>query len=265
MPDVPEDPAALDADSDDDVNEVEWYSNLEEIDFGRMYSVFRQLALFDDMFLSMQGMNLAITDQHITHAEYALLEALREQDRTPSDMAMFVSAWTQMWIFALYELLRTWRQRIKVLTEHHKKGALEDYIARLGNDPMNPAASMRRGQAKRLLAEPLLAGVLLDDRAKMNGVFKKAERLRMNLAKHEQLHGGPQIPRAPGYGRINGLCGALDYMVHENGNNYIIINRRDLAEEIRRVELAVPEHGPRPPRKPGARHDQNPDKNDLGT
>ena len=45
-------------------------------------------------------------------------------ERTPSDTAMFVSAQSQMWIFALYELLRTWRSRTRKLIKWKENGAI---------------------------------------------------------------------------------------------------------------------------------------------
>ena len=49
------------------------YLPLDEIDFARTQMVFRSLALFDDVYLNMQAMNLAINDSFITDQEYALL------------------------------------------------------------------------------------------------------------------------------------------------------------------------------------------------
>lgn len=34
-------------------------------------------------------------------------------EKTPLPRALFVSALSQLWIFGVYELLRTWRQRCK--------------------------------------------------------------------------------------------------------------------------------------------------------
>ena len=43
--------------------------------------------------------------------------------------------------------------------------------------------------------------------------FRMIEILRMNLAKHIALGKDSVMPRAPGYGRINMMCGAMDYEV----------------------------------------------------
>ncbi len=47
-----------------------------------------------------------------------------EIERTPAQQAMFVSAQSQLWIFALYELLGTWRQRIRKLRSWSNSGAI---------------------------------------------------------------------------------------------------------------------------------------------
>src|SRR5690349_19058939 len=73
----------------------------------------RQLTLFgDDPYLSMQATNLGIVDTFCMQLESDLLRLYAQQERTPPE-GVFVSAQSQMWIFAAYEALRTWRQRAK--------------------------------------------------------------------------------------------------------------------------------------------------------
>ena len=61
------------------------------------------------------------------------------------------------------------------------------------------------------------------------------EMFRMNLAKHCAPGKDGTIPRAPGYGRINRWCGAMDFELIENDGSYTIMNRRDIADAIRSV------------------------------
>ena len=56
-------------------------------------------------------MNIAVSDQALRNWEAALIREYLEADRTPMESAMFVSAFSQLWLFGLYELLRTWRER----------------------------------------------------------------------------------------------------------------------------------------------------------
>jgi hypothetical protein len=45
------------------------YQGQDGIDFSRMWSVFRELPLFDDTYLNMQAMNIAMVDRFITAQE----------------------------------------------------------------------------------------------------------------------------------------------------------------------------------------------------
>src|SRR6476646_10716229 len=78
----------------------------------RLQVVFRALPLFEDLYLGMQAINLDIVDVMLEGEELALLRRYIEIERTPLPEALYVSALSQLWIFGLYELLRTWRQRI---------------------------------------------------------------------------------------------------------------------------------------------------------
>jgi len=65
-----------------------------------------------DPYLAMQITGIAIVDQFIMGIEYDVLRELHETERTPP-ATVFLSAQTQMWIFAVYELLRTWLEQAK--------------------------------------------------------------------------------------------------------------------------------------------------------
>jgi hypothetical protein len=84
-----------------------------------------KLPLFDDLFLSMQGQNVMIVDLYLRDLERDLLRELIEIERTPFPAMLIVSALSQMWIFAVYELLRTWRQRVKDLKRDAQKPAVQ--------------------------------------------------------------------------------------------------------------------------------------------
>jgi hypothetical protein len=71
----------------------------------------RRLPLFNEPFIGMQALNLDIVDDFLRHQEEALRAEYMEMERTPVSSAVFVSALSQLWIFGMYKLLRTWRQR----------------------------------------------------------------------------------------------------------------------------------------------------------
>lgn len=217
------------------------YPSPEKIDWSRMHLVFRQLVLFDDMFLNMQGMNVAIVDSFVTDQEYALLREYIEIERTPTQQAMFVSALSQMWIFALYELLRTWRGRIRTLKKWKENGAIPEMLKRLERDEPNLGALMKSRHLERARDDPSFLMKMSLHVQTMETVFRMTEAIRINLAKHEVPGKSNVTVRAPGYGRINGLCGALDFQLDLGDDKYQLINRRDIAEALRRVEVPDPD------------------------
>ena len=154
---------------------------------------------------------------------------------------MFVSALSQMWIFALYELLRTWRGRIRSLKKWKESGAIPEMLRRLENNDHNLGALMKSRHLERTRDEPEFYVEMTKHFDAMEHVFRMTESIRVNLAKHE-IPGKPNsVVRAPGYGRINGHCGALDFDLDMGDNSYQFINRRDIAEALRRVEVPDPE------------------------
>ena len=86
--------------------------------------------LGDDLYLRMQTLNLSIVDQFLMGLEYDTLQKLNDQESTPTE-ATFLSAMSQMWIFAAYELLRTWRQRAKEVLKLVQSGGLAQKVEAL--------------------------------------------------------------------------------------------------------------------------------------
>jgi len=60
--------------------------------------------------------------------EEQVLAKLFHEERTPME-TMFLSAQSQMWIFAAYEILRTWRQRAREVLKLDKSGGLRPKFA----------------------------------------------------------------------------------------------------------------------------------------
>jgi len=187
------------------------------------------LPLFDDLFLSMQGQNIMLIDFYLRDLERDLLREWVEIERTPFPATLVVSALSQMWIFAVYELLRTWRQRIKDLKRNAQK-----------RPTPSTARSRLSGmyydqQLDKLRTKPKYGTEL--DRAlnRMDPLFRRIEALRMNLAKHEvpKMHGIPAV--APGYGRIDGMNGSISWQIDLGNNSVDLVSRRSLADQLRRL------------------------------
>ena len=119
--------------ADDDYDEDgPRYEPASSIEAGSLRRALCGLSLLgDDPFLSGQAFNLAIVDEWLTQIEEELLRKLWREDRTPTPEAVFVSAQSQMWIFAAYELLRTWRQRAKDFRKLASNGGLSTTRLRL--------------------------------------------------------------------------------------------------------------------------------------
>lgn len=219
------------------------YRDVTNIEGWEIPAALRSLTLFEDPYLSMQAQNLAIVDGFLNALEQRVLERHFREDRTPLDDAMFLNAQSQMWIFAAYEVVRTWRQRAKDMIKWHENGGLQLKLDALeANCGFVHDGNLRRAAMVRaLIADTTIVRKLRDDVKRTHMVFARMEYLRVSLAKHEVPGKAKALALAPGYGRINSWCGALDYEI--NNGKYIIgnINRRDIADDIRALPtLEVP-------------------------
>jgi len=206
------------------------------VDPTRMMTVFRALVLFDELYLHMQAMNINVVDGFLLDLEQDLLREYIHEERTPVPSAIFVSALSQMWIFAVYELLRTWRQRLRELLEIAKtRQAPADTPAT--HDALNLNKQIRQKAIQRALTTPDYADVLQKHYEVIEPVFRACEAVRITLAKHEVAKSKTLLPHAPGYARINMLCGAMDFEIIHKDESFEYINRRDIAEAIRSIDI----------------------------
>ncbi len=189
-----------------------------------------KLPLFDDLFLSMQGQNIMLIDFYLRDLERDLLQKWFEIERTPSE-TFFVSALSQMWIFAVYELLRTWRQRVKDLKRDAQKP---------------PAAITARSrhsgiyydeQLAKLRKQPKYGSELDKAMNRMEPLFRRIEALRMNLAKHEVPKMKSVPAMAPGYGRIDGMDGSISWQIDLGNNTVDLVSRRSLSNQLRKLVI----------------------------
>jgi hypothetical protein len=90
------------------------HGDREPFDPGALMHALRDLVLLgDDPYLSMQVTNIGVIDNWLTELERSLMQEYAQGEGTPLASAVFLSAQSQMWMFAVYELLRTWRERAK--------------------------------------------------------------------------------------------------------------------------------------------------------
>jgi hypothetical protein len=188
----------------------------------------------------MQAMNVGIVDSVITRYEYDLLQECFEIEKTPLKASLTVSALSQMWVYGLYEVLRMWRDRKFQFEKLFKNGGIVLKIESMpDDDPLNLTIEVRKEQLTRYKDTPEYRQSIEHVWTQIEGVFRMTELFRINLAKHLAPGNGGIIPKAPGYGRINTWCGAMDYELIGKDGCYTTMNRRDIADTLRRCLSAT--------------------------
>jgi len=210
--------------------------------------VLKSLPLFDELFLGMQAINLDMVDSFIESAEAELLRRYIEIERTPPE-TMFVSAVSQLWIFGVYELLRTWRQRVADLLN------FAGSIHGLSDTEREARIEQRQEEIKRLsehsvispwkdydkvASDPAFGEALENAYDRSELLFRRLEALRVSLAKHEVPKTGKgrsmgMYAMAPGYGRIDMTSGSIQWQIVLQGNEVDLVSRQDIADECRRL------------------------------
>jgi hypothetical protein len=207
-----------------------------EIDFSALRVVLGRLELFgDDPFLRQQAFSLSAVDQFITGLEYDVLRKLNAEEHTPVPEVLFLSAQSQMWIFAVYEMIRTWRQRARNIIKWSDNGGLETKLLALEKEIgyLHVGRKIRAEQIKRVLADPSIIDRVRRDLRSIHIPFARIEAIRVSIAKHEVGGHKNSIALRPGYGRINLWCGSLDYELENGPYSMGYISRRDIADELR--------------------------------
>lgn len=209
----------------------------------RLNEVLRALPLFDELFLGMQALNVDVVDDYLEEQEAQLLLDYVETERTPIQAALFVSALSQMWVFAVYELLRTWRQRAYEILRWAKT------LEALDGDERQAAVVQKRQEIERRAAEARDAGVrwrtferaydarfVEDLRSAIDRTelaFHAVEGVRLTLAKHEVPRRAGVYAAAPGYARIDMSSGSMQWQLELGRNEIELVSRRDLANALR--------------------------------
>ncbi len=184
----------------------------------------------------MQATNIGLVDAFLNILESRLMRERFAQDGTPLDTA-FVLAQSQMWIFATYELLRTWKQRAKDTIKLIENGGIEARLAKL-QKPLSyrhTAREMRAHQLRKIAAMPSALDVLDADLRRIHVTFGLMEALRMTLAKHEVPKVKDSVAFAPGYGRINMWNGSIDFELSTDVGILETTSHRELAEGLRHI------------------------------
>lgn len=211
-----------------------------------LWRVFRTLPLMSELFLGMQARNIVVVDQYLREMERQVLGVHIREERTPIEELMTLSAFSQLWVFGLYELLRTWRQRtIELLALKKKLDAAptdEDrQVLILEANALGESPSGIEGLSQLLHKERVdaiattdLAESLAKALELMDGPYRQLEILRVTLAKHEIPKTGKRsIPSfSPGYARQNMLDGSLTWFIELKDGSQQLISRSELVEDL---------------------------------
>ncbi len=207
----------------------------DQLDFAVITMGLKRLPFFrDDTYLGMQAMNVGVVDALITSQEYVLLRKQFDEEPTAMDLAYLISALSQMWIFALYEVLRMWRDRRFEFMKLAKAGGIDSKLDAFNSaDELSGTIEVRKQQLKQYRDEAAYRVEIESVWTKLESAYRIVELFRMNLSKHAAPGKDSVMPRAPGYGRINRWCGAMDYELIDKEGDYSTMNRRDIADALR--------------------------------
>lgn len=241
MSDTPERPSGGDHQDDDGV----LYRDPSEINAFEIPHALGSLALFGgNTWLYQQAHNIGIVDKWLMHQEQELLHQKMSDDRPPLDLMWFISAQSQMWIFAAYELLRTWRENAARAVRLHESGGLPLRIAALRRElPYRHHDRLRQARELEIvLQNPSIISQVNEDLRRISMLFAQLEHLRVAIAKH-QVAGTAKNPGpayAPGYARINLYTGSMQYEL--SNEHYICgeLSRREIADGLRNLPTGEP-------------------------
>lgn len=203
-------------------------------------SWFMKIPLCDDTWLGMQA-------QHIAAVEIGIIRPLELHtaqtifaEEPYADVMMALNGVSQMWLFSLYEFLRTWRQRatqlLKLAEQYAKtkpakqKAFLEKTIADAKGKEKHvfSGASFYSHHVSKI-SDPDFVTSIKAYYDKMDGWFSFIEELRMNLAKHEVPKARGMVAEMPGYARIDVVKGTLYWQFIDTQGGLQKLDRREAA------------------------------------
>lgn len=225
-----------DEDFDDDQDEVS-AKLARDIAPGALRAALGRLTGFaDNPVLVRQAFHLDLIDTLLNGLEDAVLRA--DEDDRALEQAAIVSAMSPMWIYAAYELVRTWRQRCEEVILLADNGGLGLRAHHLGQDLpyRHYDRELRAAQLRVAQEHPGRVEALRQDLRRTEMAFKVLEFVRVALAKHEVAAPGKKrqpIALAPDLALIDRETGSMKYEMSNGGAIIDFVTRRGLAESLR--------------------------------
>jgi hypothetical protein len=212
-----------------------------------LHTWFATIPMTDDLYLGMQAQNIARVEMAVLRLweSYVLDECRADPGDVQGPKYRELMALSQMWVFGLYEFLRTWRERAKKLMD------FEDELNKLATQTERDAYLAKiiaeaKESAKHVdqlpvyypdhvakIVDPDFMKSVRDYYANMRDLWQELSAVRMAAAKHE-LSGKKGVPApAPGIGLPSQYTGSMCWQVLiGNKQEKRTIERRDLADRF---------------------------------
>lgn len=232
-------------DTDDEDRDEALPRDSDEIEAHELFSALRGLAaLDDDPYLRTQALNVSMVDKWLMRLESEVRDTRFGEEKRNREGEIFLGALSQMWLFAIYELLRTWRERAKNIQKWASNGGLPLKLAALEKNRAYPHLAQEAfiGLLKRVIADSSIVTEIADDLARTHVLFGQLEFLRVAIAKHQVSGKEKQLAYAPGVGRVDTWTGSMSYELSKGPTILGELKRRDVADQLRSlaVSRAVP-------------------------
>jgi hypothetical protein len=222
-------------------------ARVREKDFN-VHTWYATIPMTDDIYLGLQAQNIARVEMSVIRRWES--EVLDEQEDDPGSYQgpkyRELMALSQMWVFGLYEFLRTWRQRARALMQFEEKynkfatlaerdAYLKDIVEK-ANDKARLATRFPVFYPDHVakIADPDFMKSVRAYRDEINVLYDELSAVRMPAAKHElpKTPGGEAlIADAPGIGLPDKATGSICWSVLV-GDRQLTIVRRDLADKF---------------------------------
>jgi hypothetical protein len=217
---------------------------VREKDFN-LHTWIATIPMTDDIYLGLQAQNIARVEMSVLRQWESA--ALDEQEADPGSYQgpkyRELMALSQMWVFGLYEFLRTWRQRAGVLMQYEEKynklatkAERDAYL----KDIVDRTKSKARLATRYPVYYPEHVAKIADAefiksvrayKDKTDELFGELSAVRMPAAKHELRGKDGLIADAPGTGLPDRLTGTICWQILL-GDKQTTIRRRDLADKF---------------------------------
>jgi hypothetical protein len=215
----------------------------EEVGADELVTGLSSLVLLrDDLAMSSQAFNLAAVDKFLMALEMDFLRSRYDEDRPRNpEQSVFLSAQTEMWLFAAYELLRSWRERAKFILKLNDNGGLGLKIEHLQGKPAwDHGSQMVCRQLARVRDDPGLVVRLREDLLRSHIPFHLLEWVRVQLAKYQEPGNNKAFVRS--HPMMDRWTGSLTYELTQGPVIAHTLSRRNLADMLRAIG-----DGPAPP------------------